>query len=102
MSDFDVLSLTPAQLQAAVDRQKRELASQRDAARGALTTIAKTLAPGALPGVGPSTKFASGAEGWSLGGSKLVVTLPDGSTREARVSLLVRWEDTIPAKEKKA
>lgn len=49
----------------------------------------------------PETTFSSGAVGYSLGGKNVDVTLADGSVRSARVSMLVRWEDSIPATEDK-
>jgi hypothetical protein len=48
-------------------------------------------------GVPGEQSFKSGAHGWSMGGKDIAVQLPDGSTRAARVSILVRWEDTIPS-----
>ncbi len=44
-----------------------------------------------------ATVFRTVAEGWSRGGKNSPVKRADGSERLARVSLLVRWEDTIPA-----
>lgn len=92
---IDIEKLSPGQLAALfaqfTAKQNADKAA-RKAARTAhlafLTRFVKILGE-----TFPSQTFTSGAVGWSMGGTVKI----DG--RDARVSLLVRWSDTIPAKE---
>ncbi len=103
---IDITKLSPAQLNAVL-QQARQLekdgAEERRQYRARGKEFCSTMV-GFL--ADPSTQLPegpvgdSGAIGWTLGGKDIVVILPDGSRRMARVSVQVRWEDTIPAKGK--
>ena len=76
----------------ALAREQRK--AQREARRVWMTDLV-TLVAAEYP---DQQTFASGAVGWSMGGKDIVIPMEDGTKRKARVSLLIRWEDTIPAK----
>jgi hypothetical protein len=91
------------QMQAMQADERAERKAARNRQRGYLSTIVKQIVSGSAPGVSNTpTTFASGAVGYQLGGKDLDITLEDGTVRKATVSMLIRWSDTIPEKEKKA
>ena len=102
---FDVSTLSAADLAAVIaharnaevaEREARKAA--RDSSRTFISKFVRILAGGSA---GVETTFKSGAVGWSLGGKNVEVALADGTLRKARVQILVRWEDTIPAADDK-
>jgi hypothetical protein len=88
-----------AKAKAAEEKAARSAARQR--MHAFLSKFVRVLAGGV---VGPEQTFKSNAQGWSLGGRDIPVFLnpedPESGVRLARVSILVRWEDTIPASDK--
>lgn len=105
---IDISKLSAADLAAIIEHARTVEAAEREARKLArerngqfLARFVRLLAGGAA---GPEQQFKSGAQGWSLGGKNIAVPLnpedADSPVRMARVSILVRWEDTIPAADK--
>jgi hypothetical protein len=102
MTGINVASLSAAERAALLADLKAEQSAEvaarkaaREASKGFLAKFVGILASGAV-GVPAEVTMKSGAQGWTLGGKDVEVPV-QGGVRKARVSILVRWEDTIPA-----
>lgn len=84
-----------AQLVAQIKADEERAAVERKAAREKGKALTSDIVTMVTTSEVPRQTFTSGAEGWSLGGSKFVGA--DGNTY--RVSVLLRDEATIPEKE---
>lgn len=96
LSVDDVIKLM-GQLKAAQKAERSAASKRRAAAREYLTTIV----PATIDAFPMRPMGEVGVIGTSLGGTVKVIDPATGEEREARVTMSVRWLDTIPAREKK-
>lgn len=95
--------LTPADLQSLLAQLTAAQNAEKSAAKARREQARTWLAPRVSDMVaefGTRVMGDSGIIGQSIGGTVTVIDPTTGEPREARVSMSVKWTDTIPAREK--